>query len=205
MASLFRKYSQFFVKAQTQTQLYATELMLRMLRIHSTEMTRETTVALSRHSLPFSLSPRMLLMWLPDVLYCNSYRTTLNKSIIVALLPYSRTRPNDKLTGRKLLHTLLIRDSSPSSVEQVYVELLQWQVQIKRSQGTKKENIPPSLKIDLPGYWSKGQSDIVNANICAEPCSTKCPNPKFEQTLPSFSKEQPFWKALPAQMLHIKM
>lgn len=143
------------------------------------------------------------LMWLPDVLYCNS--CTWNRPNFVAPPTYSRTRLNDKLTGRKLLHTLLIRDRSPSSVEQVYVELLHWQLQIKWSHETKEENTLLSLKIDLPGYWSKGQGDIVNTNICAEPCSTKCPNPKFEQTLPSSSKEQPFWKALPAQMLHIKM
>lgn len=33
----------------------------------------------------------------------------------------------------------------------------------------KEENTPLSLKIALPGHQSRGQSDIVNANICAEP------------------------------------
>lgn len=42
-------------------------------------------------------------------------------------------------------------------------------VEIFTTAADKEENTPLSLKIALPGHRSRGQSDIVNANICAEP------------------------------------
>lgn len=122
-----------------------------------------------QHSL---YSKSSLLMWYCTITWCNC---------LLYVHRRATTTPNDKLTGRNLLHILLLVFSSPSSAERVYVDLLQWQLQIKWSHGTKEENTPLSLKIDLPGYWCKGQSDIVNANICAEPCSTKCPNPSYSR------------------------
>lgn len=79
----------------------------------------------------FTLS--LLALLLPDVLYC----AVMDVSEYIHSAATMQTTTDVKVEHGKLLHTLLIRESSN---EKVCVELLQWQLHTKWCQGTKKEN-----------------------------------------------------------------